>query len=86
MIFKKTYPLASPTVRAVDKGDNAQINGLFMFQDAIITLIIRKDLCMKADVPHKSLHVWRHTFATNLYYKYVNLYGDGFEDMLNAVY
>ncbi|MDO4357274.1 MAG: tyrosine-type recombinase/integrase [Clostridia bacterium] len=66
-----------------------------------------KFVCEKAGVPYKGLHVWRHTFATNLYYKgvdvkilskllghssttvtynvYVNLYGDGFEDMLNAV-
>lgn len=66
-----------------------------------------KLLCEKADVPYKGLHVWRHTFATNLYYKgvdvkilskllghsnttvtynvYVNLYGDGFKDMLDAV-
>lgn len=66
-----------------------------------------KQICSDAGVSYHGLHVWRHTFATNQYYKgtdvkilskilghsevfvtysiYVHLYGDGFEDMLNAV-
>ena len=66
-----------------------------------------KKVCEEAKVPYYGLHVWRHTFATNLYYKgvdvkilskllghanttityniYVHLYGDGFDDMMNAV-
>lgn len=63
--------------------------------------------CKEADVPYLGLHVFRHTFATNQYYKgtdvkilskllghadtsityniYIHLYGDGFDEMLNAV-
>ena len=66
-----------------------------------------KSVCRKANVQYYGLHVFRHTFATNQYYKgtdvkilskllghanpsitynvYIHLYGDGFEDMLNAV-
>lgn len=64
-------------------------------------------VCRDAEVEYRGLHIWRHTFATNQYYKgtdvkilskllghadttitynlYIHLYGDGFEDMLNAV-
>lgn len=63
--------------------------------------------CREAGVVYHGLHVFRHTFATNQFYKgtnvkilskilghsetsvtyniYIHLYGDGFEDMLNAV-
>ena len=63
--------------------------------------------CQEAGVPYYGLHVFRHTFATNQYYRgtnvkilsqilghsetsvtyntYIHLYGDGFDDMLNAV-
>lgn len=66
-----------------------------------------RQLAENAGVPYKGLHVYRHTFATNCYYKkidikllskmlghsstqvtydtYINLYGDGFDD-LNAVF
>lgn len=66
-----------------------------------------KSVCQKANVRYCGLHVFRHTFATNQYYKgtdvkilsrllghtspsvtyniYIHLYGDGFEEMLNAV-
>ena len=66
-----------------------------------------KKLCKTAGVPYKGEHVFRHTFATNCYYKgidvkilskllghadtnityktYINLYGDGFDDMYNAL-
>ena len=66
-----------------------------------------KKLCERAGVPYKGIHVFRHTFATNCYYRgidikmlskmlghasvqitydtYINLYGDGFDD-LNAVF
>lgn len=66
-----------------------------------------QQICRQAHVPYYGLHVWRHTFATNQYYKgtnvkilskilghsetsvtyniYIHLYGDGFDDMLNAV-
>lgn len=66
-----------------------------------------KVICKQVGVPYQGLHVWRHTFATNQYYKgtdvkvlsrilghsnasityniYIHLYGDGFDEMLNAV-
>lgn len=66
-----------------------------------------KKLCREAKVPYYGEHVFRHTFATNCYYKgidikilsrlmghssvqvtyniYVNLYGDGFDDMYAAL-
>ena len=66
-----------------------------------------KKLCRKAGVKYYGEHVFRHTFATNCYYKgidvkilsklmghssvqvtyniYVNLYGDGFDDMYAAL-
>jgi len=66
-----------------------------------------KRLCENAKVPYCGEHVFRHTFATNCYYKgidvkilsrllghsdvsvtyntYINLYGDGFDDMYNAL-
>lgn len=66
-----------------------------------------KVICKQVGVPYQGMHVWRHTFATNQYYKgtdvkvlsrilghanasityniYIHLYGDGFEEMLNAV-
>lgn len=64
-------------------------------------------LCEAAGVPYFGQHVFRHTFATNCYYKkvdikilskilghadvnityniYVNLHGDGFDEMYNAL-
>ena len=64
-------------------------------------------VCEEAGIPYKGEHVFRHTFATNCYYKnmdikilskilghakvdityntYINLYGDGFDEMLAAL-
>lgn len=66
-----------------------------------------KKLCRETGVPYYGEHVFRHTFATNCYYKgidvkilsklmghssvsvtyntYINLYGDGFDDMYAAL-
>ena len=66
-----------------------------------------KKLCREAYVKYYGEHVFRHTFATNCYYKgidvkilsrlmghssvqvtyntYINLYGDGFDDMYAAL-
>ena len=63
--------------------------------------------CKEAGIPYRGQHVFRHTFATNCYYKgvdikilskllghadtnityniYVNLYGDGFDEMYKAL-
>lgn len=63
--------------------------------------------CEEANVEYRGEHVFRHTFATNCYYKgvdvkilsrllghadttityniYVHLYGDGFDEMYNAL-
>ena len=66
-----------------------------------------KCACRDAGIEYRGEHVFRHTFATNCYYKgmdikilskllghadvnitynvYVNLYGDGFEEMYDAL-
>lgn len=66
-----------------------------------------KRLCKQSNVKYHGEHVFRHTFATNCYYKgidvkilsrlmghssvqvtynvYINLYGDGFDDMYAAL-
>lgn len=66
-----------------------------------------KKMCKDSNVPYRGAHVFRHTFATNCYYKgidikilskllghsdvkityntYINLYGDGFDDMYAAL-
>lgn len=66
-----------------------------------------KKMCKESNVPYRGAHVFRHTFATNCYYKgidikilskllghsdvkvtyntYINLYGDGFDDMYAAL-
>lgn len=66
-----------------------------------------KRMCCESEVPYRGAHVFRHTFATNCYYKgidvkilskllghsdvkvtyntYINLYGDGFDDMYAAL-
>ena len=66
-----------------------------------------KKLCRAANIPYRGEHVFRHTFATNCYYKgvdikilskilghsdvkvtyntYIDLYGDAFADMYNAL-
>ena len=66
-----------------------------------------KKMCRESGVPYRGAHVFRHTFATNCYYKgidvkilskllghsdvkvtfntYINLYGDGFDDMYAAL-
>ena len=66
-----------------------------------------KKMCRETGVPYRGAHVFRHTFATNCYYKgvdvkilshllghsdvkvtfntYINLYGDGFDDMYAAL-
>ena len=66
-----------------------------------------KKMCRESGVIYRGAHVFRHTFATNCYYKgidvkilskllghsdvkityntYINLYGDGFDDMYAAL-
>jgi len=66
-----------------------------------------KKMCRETGVQYRGAHVFRHTFATNCYYKgidvkilskllghsdvkvtyntYINLYGDGFDDMYAAL-
>ena len=66
-----------------------------------------KKMCAEIKIPYLGAHVFRHTFATNCYYKgidvkilskllghsdvkvtyntYINLYGDGFDDMYAAL-
>lgn len=66
-----------------------------------------KRMCKETGVAYRGAHVFRHTFATNCYYKgvdikilsrllghsdikvtyntYINLYGDGFDDMYAAL-
>ena len=66
-----------------------------------------KRLCLAAEVEYRGAHVFRHTFATNCYYKqidvkklskllghadvnityntYIDLYGDGFDDLYTAL-
>lgn len=66
-----------------------------------------KRMCKESGVEYRGAHVFRHTFATNCYYKgvdikilskllghsdvkvtyntYINLYGDGFDDMYAAL-
>lgn len=66
-----------------------------------------KKMCKSTGIPYRGAHVFRHTFATNCYYKgidvkilskllghsdvkityntYINLYGDGFDDMYAAL-
>lgn len=66
-----------------------------------------KKMCNQAHIPYRGAHVFRHTFATNCYYKgidvkilskllghsdvkvtyntYIDLYGDGFDDMYAAL-
>ena len=66
-----------------------------------------KKMCRESGVTYRGAHVFRHTFATNCYYKgidvkilskllghsdvkityntYINLYGDGFDDMYAAL-
>lgn len=66
-----------------------------------------KKMCKESNIPYRGAHVFRHTFATNCYYKgidikilskllghsdvkvtyntYINLYGDGFDDMYAAL-
>lgn len=66
-----------------------------------------KKMCRESKVTYRGAHVFRHTFATNCYYKgidikilskllghsdikvtyntYINLYGDGFDDMYAAL-
>ena len=66
-----------------------------------------KKMCRETKVTYRGAHVFRHTFATNCYYKgidikilskllghsdvkvtyntYINLYGDGFDDMYAAL-
>ena len=73
----------------------------------VLLTIVLLYACAKANVDYKGMHVFRHTFATNQFYKgtnvkvlsrilghadasitynvYIHLYGDGFDDMLEAV-
>lgn len=85
-------------------GDSSSESGRLEYPTLIRT--IRK-MCEEIHVPYRGAHVFRHTFATNCYYKgvdikilskllghsdvkvtyntYINLYGDGFDDMYAAL-
>ena len=85
-------------------GDSTNINGRLEYPTLIKTI---RSMCEEVQVPYRGAHVFRHTFATNCYYKgvdikilskllghsdvkityntYINLYGDGFDDMYAAL-
>lgn len=85
-----------------DKGHNC--SGRLEYPTLIRAI---KKMCRQTGVPYRGAHVFRHTFATNCYYKgidvkilskllghsdvkvtyntYINLYGDGFDDMYAAL-
>ena len=82
-------------------GEKNEYMNYFTLRKAIIRM------CKEAGVAYHGTHVFRHTFATNCYYKgidvkilskllghasvgitygiYINLYGDGFDDMYAAL-
>lgn len=114
----RTVPL-NPRATAILKALKRRTSSEFVFGEAGIktnkegrleypTLIRAiKKMCKETDVPYRGAHVFRHTFATNCYYKnvdikilsrllghsdvkvtyntYINLYGDGFDDMYAAL-
>ena len=73
----------------------------------MVITIMSLYMCVDAGIEYRGEHVFRHTFATNCYYKgmdikilsrllghadvnityniYVHLYGDGFEEMYEAL-
>ena len=85
-------------------GDDKSKNGRLEYPTLIRAI---KKMCKETKVPYRGAHVFRHTFATNCYYKgvnvkilskllghsdvkityntYINLYGDGFDDMFAAI-
>ena len=85
-------------------GDSASKSGRLEYPTLIRTI---KKMCRDSNVPYRGAHVFRHTFATNCYYKgvdvkilskllghsdvkityntYIDLYGDGFDDMYAAL-
>ena len=85
-------------------GDDRSNSGRLEYPTLIRTI---KKMCRDTGVPYRGAHVFRHTFATNCYYKgidimilskllghsdvkvtyntYINLYGDGFDDMYAAL-
>lgn len=85
-------------------GDNESKSGRLEYPTLIRAI---KKMCRESKVPYRGAHVFRHTFATNCYYKgidikilskllghsdvkityntYINLYGDGFDDMYAAL-
>ena len=85
-------------------GDNSTQSKRLEYPTLIRTI---KRMCRESEVPYRGAHVFRHTFATNCYYKgidvkilskllghsdvkvtyntYINLYGDGFDDMYAAL-
>ena len=85
-------------------GDDSTRSGRLEYPTLIRTI---KKMCRDSGVPYRGAHVFRHTFATNCYYKgidvkilskllghsdvkityntYINLYGDGFDDMYAAL-
>lgn len=107
----RTIPLnvrATSILNAIKRRANSE----FVFGDSkrleYPTLIRTiKKMCRESNVPYRGAHVFRHTFATNCYYKgidikilsrllghsdvkvtyntYINLYGDGFDDMYAAL-
>ena len=107
----RTIPLnvrATAILNAIKRRANSE----FVFGDSkrleYPTLIRTiKKMCRESKIPYRGAHVFRHTFATNCYYKgidvkilskllghsdvkvtyntYINLYGDGFDDMYAAL-
>ena len=108
----RTVPL-TPKATEILNRLNARKQCEFVFERAGRRLeyqeLIRavKRLCEATGVPYRGAHVFRHTFATNCYYKgidvkilsrllghsdvkvtyntYINLYGDGFDDLYTAL-
>lgn len=111
----RTIPL-NVTATSILNNIKRRASSEFIFGDAhsksgrleYPTLIrVIKKMCQETSVPYRGAHVFRHTFATNCYYKgvdikilskllghsdvkityntYINLYGDGFDDMFAAI-
>lgn len=107
----RTVPL-NTVATAILNTMKRRANSEFVFGDSkrleYPTLIRTiKKMCRESKVPYRGAHVFRHTFATNCYYKgidikilskllghsdikvtyntYINLYGDGFDDMYAAL-
>ena len=107
----RTIPLnvrATAILNAIKKRANSEFvfgDGKRLEYPTLIRTI--KKMCREVRIPYRGAHVFRHTFATNCYYKgidikilskllghsdikvtyntYINLYGDGFDDMYAAL-